>query len=179
MVSLWVGLTSAEVFIVGFVFPRSAFADSLVALVPTAAEATPLFVLFALLLLWFATFLVVLLGVVATGEYANRTPRQMYGSLPNAGWLRRAKAAHDNLGEVLVHFVVAAYVSQQLQLDADLAAKWAALGLLARLMHPVVYIMNLDLLRTVSFAVAFFCCVFMSGAALFPEAFEAWSKQAY
>ena len=35
--------------------------------------------------------------------------------------------------------MVAAYVSQQLQLDADLAAKWAALGLLARLMHPVVY----------------------------------------
>ncbi|GIX16257.1 MAG: membrane protein [Rhodothalassiaceae bacterium] len=75
---------------------------------------------------------------------------------PNApalpDWANRAKAAHANLTENLVHFAALVLVAQIVGI-AGAVATAAVVFFWARLAHAVIYILGIPVLRTLAFAV--------------------------
>ncbi len=75
---------------------------------------------------------------------------------PNApalpDWANRAKAAHANLTENLVHFAALVLVAQLVGI-AGAVATAAVVFFWARLAHAVIYILGIPVLRTLAFLV--------------------------
>ena len=84
----------------------------------------------------------------------------------HADWAYRLANAHRNAIENLVVFAPLAIMVHILQLGTAGTAKAAAIFFFARVAHAVIYTFGVPLLRTIAFAVGFFCQVFLAGRLL-------------
>lgn len=91
------------------------------------------------------------------GAIDNKHPRTQSAAMEGAG--ARAVAAQQNAWEALPVFVAAVVVAYLAGLDQTKADIAGVIFIVARLLYPVFYICNLDILRSLSFIVGFFSCV--------------------
>lgn len=85
---------------------------------------------------------------------------------PHADWAYRLANAHRNAIENLVVFAPLAIMVHVLQLGTAGTAMAAAIFFFARVAHAVIYTFGVPLLRTIAFAIGFFCQVFLAGRIL-------------
>jgi uncharacterized MAPEG superfamily protein len=89
------------------------------------------------------------------GSIDNKHPRQQAAKLEGAG--ARVQAAQANAWEALSFFTAGVVVSHLTGADPGKAAN-LSLGFLAtRLLHPILYVANLDILRSTVFLVGLAC----------------------
>jgi uncharacterized MAPEG superfamily protein len=91
------------------------------------------------------------------GSVDNKHPRAQQALLTGLG--ARAVAAHKNAFEAIAVFAPAVLVAHLAGADAIWSARWAELFIAARVLHGVLYLADLDLLRSLSFGVAMACDV--------------------
>lgn len=85
---------------------------------------------------------------------------------PHADWAYRLANAHRNAIENIVVFATLAIMVHVLQLSSAGTAKAAAIFFFARVAHAAIYTFGVPLLRTIAFAIGFFCQVFLAGRIL-------------
>lgn len=91
------------------------------------------------------------------GTLDNKNPREQAVELSGAG--SRANAAQSNAWEALAMFTVAVLVSHLAGVPAEEAAPWTIAFVVARLLHAIFYISDLDKARSVSFLAGIVCIV--------------------
>lgn len=98
------------------------------------------------------------------GTIDNKQPRLQNSQLQGAG--ARAVAAQNNAWEALIVFACAVFVAHLSGASADSAATAATVFIIARILHGVFYVINLDVLRSLAFTVGYGCCIwlFLMGA---------------
>ena len=98
------------------------------------------------------------------GNLDRKTPRKQSAALEGAG--TRAVAAQQNAWEALAVFTAAVAVAHLAGADAGTAATASLVFVAARILHPIFYITNLDVLRSLSFVVGLGACItlFVSAA---------------
>ena len=85
---------------------------------------------------------------------------------PHADWAYRLANAHRNAIENLVVFAPLAIAVHVLGAGTALTAAASATFFLARVAHAIIYAFGVPLLRTIAFAVGFFCEVIMAARLL-------------
>lgn len=85
------------------------------------------------------------------GTVDNKHPRQQAMQLEGAG--ARAYAAQQNAWEAAIVFTGAVLVAHLSGAQGEQASMAAILFIIARLLHAVFYIANIDMLRSLSFLV--------------------------
>ncbi len=119
--------------------------------------------------LW-CLFIASLLPVVCAGMGAyyrnqlpggadNKSPRQQAMQLEGPG--ARAYAAQNNAWEALAVFTVAVVINHLAGGNPQTSALAAGLFLAARVLHPVFYIKNIDILRSLSWLVGLAACIWL------------------
>lgn len=98
------------------------------------------------------------------GSIDNQHPREQYARLEGPG--ARAVAAQQNAWEALIIYSAALLAIVATNAEVRLLALVTTIILIARILHGFFYITNMDKLRTVSFLVAFFGCVYLFFIAL-------------
>lgn len=93
------------------------------------------------------------------GEVDVKNPREQSTGLTGQG--ARANAAQANAWEALAVFGAAVLVAHFAGADPGTSATAALIFIVARILHPIFYIMGNPLLRTATFAVGFFCCMWL------------------
>ena len=93
------------------------------------------------------------------GAIDNKHPRIQYAKLDGAG--ARAFAAQQNAWEALAIYTVAVFIAFASGVDLHTLTTPALVFITARVLHPVLYIANLDKLRSLAFVVGFFSCVYI------------------
>ena len=91
------------------------------------------------------------------GSIDNKYPRLQQAQLTGAG--ARAQAAEENAFEALPVFAAAVFVAHLAGANAGTAATLSVIFVAARLLHPIAYLANIDLLRTLVFTVGLVCCI--------------------
>ena len=91
------------------------------------------------------------------GSIDNKHPRQQAAKLEGVG--ARAYAAQQNAWEALPFFTAGVVVSQLAGADPAAAASLSLGYLATRILHPIVYLANLDVLRSLVFGVGLVCVV--------------------
>ena len=79
-------------------------------------------------------------------HYDNAAPREWAGR--QAGWAKRAIAAHQNGFEALPLFIAAVILAQQAHANQDRIDILAMVFVLIRVTYSIIYISNLATLRT-------------------------------
>jgi uncharacterized MAPEG superfamily protein len=74
-----------------------------------------------------------------------------------ADWAHRADHAHRNAIENLVVFAPLAIIVHVLGISTPATAAAALVFFVSRVAHAIIYIMGIPLLRTIAFAIGFFC----------------------
>ena len=85
------------------------------------------------------------------GTLDNKNPRAQESALEGAG--ARVQAAQENAWEALPVFAVAVIVAHLAGADPDRSATAALVFVATRILHPIFYVANLDLLRSLVFLV--------------------------
>ena len=85
---------------------------------------------------------------------------------PEALWAKRMMCAHQNAVENLVIFAPLVIVLQLAGAATSLTATAAMIYFFARLAHFIVYTLGIPGLRTITFAVGFFCQIIIGLTAL-------------
>lgn len=91
------------------------------------------------------------------GSVDNKLPRLQEAKLTGVG--ARAMGAHNNAFEALPFFASAVIIAHICGADPGWSANFAIAFILARIAHGVLYVMDLDLLRSLSFGIAQLCTV--------------------
>ncbi|MFB2878627.1 MAPEG family protein [Floridanema aerugineum] len=104
------------------------------------------------IVLVYVPFLLVAFARVNLGTEALATPRAMVDKLP--AYAQRATWAHQNGFESLMVFAPAALMAYITGVNSTLAVYAGLTYLVARLLYSVFYILNVPLLRSLSFAIA-------------------------
>lgn len=95
------------------------------------------------------------------GGLDNNNPRDQYAKL--TGWGRRAHAAHNNTFEAVTIFTPAVLISHFAPAEtAGTAATLAVTFLIARVIYPVVYIIDIHWLRSLVWMVGLIAALWMS-----------------
>lgn len=102
-------------------------------------------------LLVYVPFFAVGYGRFTVG-YDKSAPRAMLAKLP--AYAQRATWAHENAFESLILYAPAALMAYVTQQQTTVAFGAATAYLVARLLYPVFYILDVPLLRSLMFAVA-------------------------
>lgn len=95
-------------------------------------------------------FLVVAYQRIQIGAEALAAPRAMLDKLP--AYAKRAAWAHQNAFEAFTLFAAAALMAYVTQVDSPIAIAAVATWLTARLFYSLFYILNIPLLRSLTFA---------------------------
>ncbi|MDY6829793.1 MAG: MAPEG family protein [Pseudomonadota bacterium] len=95
-------------------------------------------------------------GRQGTG-YDNQNPRDQQAGL--TGWGRRALAAHQNAFESFAPFAAGVLVAHVGGASGSAAAALAVAHVLSRILYTILYIADLDKLRSLIWAVGFFSSV--------------------
>ncbi|WP_431478870.1 MAPEG family protein [Massilia eburnea] len=85
-------------------------------------------------------------SVAGEDRYDNADPRDWAGR--QAGWMKRAHAAHLNGFEALPLFIAAVILAQQAHANQDRIDILAMAFVLIRVTYSIIYISNLATLRT-------------------------------
>ncbi len=85
------------------------------------------------------------------GAIDNKNPRRQQAALEGAG--ARAQAAQANAWEALPFFTAAVVVAHLAGADARKAALLSETFVATRLLHPLLYVADLDILRSLVFGV--------------------------
>lgn len=93
------------------------------------------------------------------GTFDNHHPRQQQAALTGIG--ARVQAAQANAWESLIIFTLACFIAYASGLDLNTLDSVAWLYLVARVLHPILYIANLAWLRSGVFTVGMFCCLYI------------------
>ena len=93
------------------------------------------------------------------GTVDNKNPRAQNAQLTGAG--ARAVAAQQNAWEALAIFTAAVFVSHSLGANGEQAATASMVFIAARVLHGVFYLMDKDVLRSLSFLVGFGCSLWL------------------
>ncbi|MEX1668688.1 MAPEG family protein [Zhongshania guokunii] len=91
------------------------------------------------------------------GNIDNKHPRAQYAQLEGAG--ARAYAAQQNAWEALPVFIAAVLVAHLAGVAPERAALAAEIFIAARILYPIFYIANKDILRSLSFLVGMGACI--------------------
>ena len=95
----------------------------------------------------------------APGGLDNKNPRAQASELEGVG--QRAYAAQQNAWEALSVFTVAVGVAHLAGADPAGSALAAQIFVITRLLHPVTYLANLDIVRSGVFAVGIGACGYL------------------
>lgn len=98
------------------------------------------------------------------GKYDNKQPREQYAQLQGPG--ARAVAAQQNAWEALIIYSAALLAVAASRVEITYLAEAAFIVLIARLLHGVFYLANLDKLRSLAFLVAILPCFYLFFAVL-------------
>jgi uncharacterized MAPEG superfamily protein len=91
------------------------------------------------------------------GSLDNKHPRIQKTKLEGIG--ARIFAAEQNAFEILPVFAAAVLVSHLAGADAARAAQLSEVFVLTRILHPILYAANQDILRSIVFLVGLGCCI--------------------
>lgn len=91
------------------------------------------------------------------GSLDNKHPRLQEAQLEGIG--ARAVAAETNAFEILPVFAAAVLVSHVAGADATRAAQLSEAFIVTRILHPILYLANLDALRSIVFLAGLGCCI--------------------
>ena len=89
------------------------------------------------------------LTYVQLGSIDNKNPRQQKARLEGAA--ARAVAAQTNAWEALPFFTAGVVIAHLAGADPAKASFWAKLFVATRVLHPILYIADLDILRSLVF----------------------------
>ena len=93
------------------------------------------------------------------GVMDNKHPRQQAAKLEGPG--ARVYAAQANAWEALGMFTAAVAVAHMAGADPGRSATAALLFIGARILHPIVYVANVDWARSLTFFVAIGSCIWL------------------
>ena len=93
------------------------------------------------------------------GSVDNKDPRAQAAALEGAG--ARAWAAQQNAWEALPVFASAVFIAHLAGADPGRSATAALVFVVARVLHPVAYIANVDVARSLVFLVGFGSCIWL------------------
>jgi uncharacterized MAPEG superfamily protein len=93
------------------------------------------------------------------GKFDNQNPRAQYAQLQGPG--ARAVAAQQNAWEAVAIYSAALLAVAASGVAVVYLAEAAIVVLIARLLHAIFYLANLDKLRTLSFTVAVGACFYL------------------
>jgi len=114
-----------------------------------------------LLVVVFLPFVLAMVGGYYRGQQSgggdNKNPRVQAARLEGAG--ARAYAAQANAWEALAMFTAAVMVAHLTGVPPAEAAPWAIGFVVARLLHPIFYIIDQDKLRSGSFMLGLVCII--------------------
>ena len=91
------------------------------------------------------------------GSLDNKNPRKQQAEATGAA--ARAVAAQANAWEALALFAPAVLVAHLAGADAGLSATFSLVWLAARVLHPIAYLADQDVLRSLTFLGGFICVV--------------------
>jgi uncharacterized MAPEG superfamily protein len=91
------------------------------------------------------------------GSIDNKNPRQQKTRLEGAA--ARSVAAQANAWEALPFFTAGVVIAHLAGADPAKAALWAKLFVATRVLHPILYIADLDVLRSLVFVGGLVCVV--------------------
>ncbi|MEN8181509.1 MAG: MAPEG family protein [Myxococcota bacterium] len=91
------------------------------------------------------------------GSLDNKYPRIQSAQLTGVG--ARAYAAQGNAWEALPVFATSVFVAHFAGADPGTSATLSEVFVVARVVHGILYLANLDVLRTLTFFVGFGCCI--------------------
>lgn len=97
--------------------------------------------------------------VAELGKFDNHNPRAQQAALTGMG--SRVVAAQKNAWEALLVFAVVTLIAVASQVDLDSLKVPAYLFLVARILHPIFYVTNLAMPRSLAFAIGWFSCVYI------------------
>ena len=97
------------------------------------------------------------------GKFDNHCPREQQAALTGPG--ARIVAAQKNAWEALSFFGVVTLIAVASPVDLNTLSLPAYVFLAARIVHPIVYVANLAILRSMIFAAGWFSCVYIFLAA--------------
>lgn len=86
--------------------------------------------------------------------YDTSAPRAMFDNLPP--YAQRATWAHQNAFEAFMIYASAAFMAYLTGVDSSLASGVAIAFLVARSLYPLFYILDLPILRSLTFAIGSF-----------------------
>ena len=157
-------------------FCKGDIGSAAVASMPVPAAKVPLLVAAIMPLLAVVIAIVALeaLSAVAPNGYESQRSRSQKapGAIVAAGnpaWIERVQAAQYNTWEATIGMLAAWFVAKECGLAEDLFAKLATLFLGIRVAYPVVYALDLDLLRTQLWLTGLYATAMVAFAALFPD----------
>ena len=93
----------------------------------------------------------------AFGTADNKDPRAQAAKLEGTG--SRAYAAQANAWEATAVFTAAVVTAHVAGVAPESAAPWTITFVVARILHPIFYIMDQDKLRSLSFLAGFVCVI--------------------
>jgi uncharacterized MAPEG superfamily protein len=93
------------------------------------------------------------------GDMDNKSPRAQAAQLEGEG--ARAYAAQQNAWEALAVFAAAVFIAHLSNANQKLSAIASVLFVVTRIIHPIVYIKNIDKARTGIFVVGVACCLWL------------------
>lgn len=93
------------------------------------------------------------------GTLDNKNPRIQAAQLEGAG--ARAVAAQSNAWEALGLFTAVVLIAHLAGADAGKSATASLVFVATRILHPVFYISNVDVLRSLTFLVGLASCVWL------------------
>lgn len=91
------------------------------------------------------------------GAIDNKNPRTQQARLEGIG--ARAQAAQANAWEALPFFTAAVVIAHLAGADARKAALLSETFVVTRVLHPIFYVADLDILRSLAFGVGLVCVV--------------------
>lgn len=118
----------------------------------------PFWCLFAAILLPYVWHSVaVAQRITVLGHLDNKLPRAQAAQLTGLG--ARANGASMNAFENLPIFGISVIVAHLAGADAAWAAKLAVAWVICRVLHGVLYLLDIDKVRTVAFGLGLGCCI--------------------
>lgn len=107
------------------------------------------------------------LGIIQSrqpGGYDNRNPRAQQAALPPIG--QRALAAHQNAFEAFPTFAAGVLIALWANAPIHTVQILCAIFIVARILHIVFYVADIDKLRSLVWMIGFACCIWLMCLAL-------------
>ncbi len=116
-------------------------------------------VLVAMLLAWPPKIAFSVGLIRSKAGYDNRQPRAQQAQLE--GWMARARDAHYNTLEAFPPFAAGVVIAHLAGLDEHRAAVLAVVFVVARTLYPILYIANIDGLRSAVWGVGYLATILL------------------